>query len=394
MKLGYLCADPGIPVFGRKGSSLHVQEMCRAFQKLGMEVTLFARRIGDSRPADLQSMRFVPLPGLANLQGEAREQAALASNVQIRHRVIEHGPFDMVYERYSLWSHAALTATRATGTATVLEVNSPLIEEQRRYRVLYDQDGALAASRKVFDAADLIIAVSDEVADYLTRFPQTRSKVQVIPNGVNTERFSDTATARAQRDGFFTVGFIGTLKPWHGVELLLQAFRKFNQTAPVSRLLIVGDGPERAALERSTHHLGITDSVEFTGAVAPDRVPQLLARMDVGMAPYPALKSFYFSPLKLYEYLAAELPVIASSIGQIKSLLEVAGVGIPCKPGSIPDMVNALNRLYADPGLRAQMGGKGRALVLSQYTWDSVAHSVVQLAGVHLGNAATQRAWQ
>src|SRR5260370_18085559 len=108
MRVAYVCADLGAPVFGRKGCSIHVQEVLRAFVGLGAEVDLFASRIEDPAPADLKSIRVHEIP-VRTLGGVAsREQAALAANRHLRAALEYEEPFDLVYERYSLWIYAGM----------------------------------------------------------------------------------------------------------------------------------------------------------------------------------------------------------------------------------------------------------------------------------------------
>ena len=109
--------------------------------------------------------------------------------------------------------------------------------------------------------------------------------------------------------------------------------------------------------------LGLDDAVELTGAVDPTRIPDLLARMDVAVAPYPRLDDFYFSPLKLYEYLAAGVPVVAGDAGNLPELL--AGpdgpLGITYPAGSVDDLAATIALLRAGPELRADLARRGRA---------------------------------
>src|SRR5262249_53202779 len=92
-------------------------------------------------------------------------------------------------------------------------------------------------------------------------------------------------------------------------------------------LLIVGDGPERPRLEADLCARGLRELTQFTGSVDSDEVPGLLASMEVAVAPYPKLASFYFSPLKVYEYMAAGLPIVASRIGQLAGGGRQRGLG-------------------------------------------------------------------
>ena len=96
---------------------------------------------------------------------------------------------------------------------------------------------------------------------------------------------------------------------------------------PTWRLLLVGDGPLARTCPPAGRAAGLADRAELTGAVAPADVGSHLHRMDVACAPYPAGGSDYFSPLKVYEYLAAGLPVVASAVGQIPAALDHGRLG-------------------------------------------------------------------
>lgn len=393
MKIAYICTDPGVPVFGNKGSSLHVQEMIHAFGQNGCEVHLFARRLGGRPPENLKNIRVSSLPALPGKGSSDRERHAMESNVQIARKISASAPFDIAYERYSLWSHEALTTAGRLGAAKVLEVNAPLVEEQSKFRVLHDRRSALEMSCKVFGAADSIVAVSREVADYLAQYTETEGKVVVVPNGVNLSRFDSVVADRFRKSTPFTVGFIGTLKPWHGLDNLLAAFMMFLPECPEARLLIVGDGPEAEKLKFRVFNDGITDSVHFTGAVAPTNIPRYLAQMDVGVAPYPETDSFYFSPMKIFEYMASGLPVVASRIGQIPEVVEHGKTGLLCEPGDVEALAEALKYVNRHVNESAGMGHLGQKKVAENHSWKSIARQILDLAGTRRnpnGDSVTQ----
>jgi len=147
-----------------------------------------------------------------------------------------------------------------------------------------------------------------------------------------------------------------------------------------ARLLVVGDGPERSRLEGDLAQRGLRESAVFTGAVAPDVVPGLLASMDVAVAPYPELANFYFSPLKVYEYMAAGLPIVASRVGQLAELLRHEETGLLCPPGDAPALASALERLRGDGDLRKRLGFAARATAVQKHTWAAVARRIISLA--------------
>ncbi|MBD2344558.1 glycosyltransferase family 4 protein [Anabaena subtropica] len=377
MRVAYICADPGIPVFGQKGCSIHVQEVIRALIGQGGQVTLFATRIGGELPADLADVVVHQLPPIPKLERAVREQVALASNPDLRLNLEKFGSFDLIYERYSLWSYGAMEYAQAMGIPGLLEVNSPLIIEQAQHRGLIDRQSAETVASRVFSAATALIAVSDAVKTYLLDYVDS-SKVHVIPNGVNPHRFSNLRSA-SQRESF-TVGFVGSLKPWHGLPILTEAFSLLHQRVPNAKLLIVGDGPERENLEAELATRGLDAHTQFTGAVNPDEIPQLLAAMDVAVAPYAAQADFYFSPLKVYEYMAAGLPVVVSQIGQLTDLIDPGVNGMLCPPGDAIALADTLEQLWRSPTLRHSLGQAARKTVIANHTWDAIAGQILHIA--------------
>ncbi|HEX2722263.1 MAG TPA: glycosyltransferase family 4 protein [Gemmatimonadaceae bacterium] len=381
MRVAYVCADPGVPVFGTKGSSVHVQEVVRALLGRDAEVEIFATRFDGEPPEDLRTAGIHWLSALPKGNIAARERASLGANRGLSAMLRGAGPFDLVYERYSLWSYAGMEHAQEQGVPGVLEVNAPLIDEQEKHRGLVDRGSAEGVAQRVFDAASTIVAVSREVASYLDRFPGARDRVHVVPNGVNAERFTpDIVSAYPHGGDEFTVGFVGTLKPWHGLPVLVDAFSTLYRLDPQSRLIIGGDGPERATLETALNETGSLSATTFTGAIDPAAVPALLTSFDAAVAPYPANADFYFSPLKVYEYMSSGLPVVASAIGQIPEIIEHEVNGILCEAGDAGAFAKVLSSLSRSPDLRERLGRAARESVIRSHTWPMVVDRILSLA--------------
>ncbi|WP_114906962.1 glycosyltransferase family 4 protein [Ornithinimicrobium murale] len=378
-RVAYLSADPGVPAFGTKGASVHVQEIIRAFRDRGADVQLYTARTDDHVPADLADVpvTHVPVDSKADRLADKefpqqqrtarREQRQVAAAHEMAVRAIADG-VDIAYERYSLFSTALAEVSTTLGIPGVLEVNAPLIDEQATHRDLIDATGALNALRTQVHAAAVVACVSEPVAAWVRgHCPEAAAKITVTPNGVNTTRIAPT---EARTEGDPVVLFVGTLKPWHGVEVLLEA-------AAVARerwqLRIVGDGPQGPALAEQAARLGL--QVDFRGAVSPGDIPAALAGSAISVAPYPVLGSGadqYFSPLKIYEYAAAGLPVVASRVGQVPGIVRHEENGLLVEPSDPAALAAAIDALVADPKRARAMGLAGREMVLANHSWGSV----------------------
>ncbi|WP_150538797.1 glycosyltransferase family 4 protein [Actinobacillus vicugnae] len=390
MRIAYICADPGIPVFGTKGASVHVQEVIKGMLARGHEVTLFAQRLGGDAPEELKEINIKKFAKLPKTSKEERAQTALAANTANEEMLGKYGPFDLVYERYSLWSNVGMTFAKKHHIMGLLEVNAPLIEEQKKHRELPLEQEAKKIAHAVFNDADAIIAVSPGVKHYLEAFAKVGHKTHVIANGVALDRFLPAATKNTERLSHLkqtveqhqpvTVGFLGTLKPWHGLATLVQAWRLLREQDHNVRLLIVGDGPEFEPLNAEINQLNLADYVTFAGAVQPEDVPQWLAQMDIAVAPYPQLENFYFSPLKIYEYMAAALPIITTNVGHLPTVVEHNHNGILVEPENPQKMARGILSLIKNPAKTIALGKAARLTAEQRHSWLSVVDQILDIA--------------
>jgi glycosyltransferase involved in cell wall biosynthesis len=173
----------------------------------------------------------------------------------------------------------------------------PAVRRQWRVALYSHDDMGIGHLRRNLLIAQTLIA-SSSCASSLIVAGVREATAFAMPAGVDS---------LSRRAGTFTAEFVGTLKPWHGLSTLAEAFAILHGRDPTYRLLIVGDGPERGRLlgELRVRGEALPGAAQFTGAVSHEAIPGLLASMDVAVAPYPALPDYCFSPLKVCEYLAA-----------------------------------------------------------------------------------------
>lgn len=381
MRITVLCTDLGIRVPGEKGASMHLTSITRALAAIGHDVQLIAVAGHGAAPTGLAEVHLLPHPGRA--EGLQRELNKLAFVEQVATEmadVVRDFAPDVLYERLALFGSAgAQLAAGVPGCRHVLEVNSLLAEEETEWRGLHLAPLATQVERDVLEHAHLSIAVSDEVAAKIRAVAPT-ARCAVVANGAEVERFRHLPFAtQARRDLGLPqhvpmAAFVGALRPWHGIDLAIDAIARTTDM----HLVVAGDGPIRADLAQQAARLGVWGRVHFLGHVDHGRVASTLAAADVAVAPYPALASFSFSPLKLYEYLAAGTPVVASAIGQIPAVLDRGRWGTLVPAGDVDALAEALQYAAIDPAAK-ERAAAARRHALRHHGWDQRARDIVQL---------------
>ena len=407
MKILYLSSDLGIPVLGQKGASVHLRGLVTAFVRAGHSVVLAAPLLNKSPwegPAKLDvSLLHLPpsadivnavlalksfneMLGVANpLPGELRRILYNQEIVTPIKRRFEHDPPDFIYERASLYSTAGVALAHELNVLLVVELNAPLAVEQSAYRATGLGELAAQAERWALLQADAVLTVSAPLRDYVVSLGVELGRVQVVPNGVDATLFhpappEPSIRARWGLGNGPVLGFVGGLRRWHGVEALPTLLERLVQRYRGLRLVIVGDGPLRGELEHTLKERGLTRSVVFTGSLPHEEVADLIRQFDVALAPYSKPEhAFYFSPLKLFEYMACGVPVVAAALGQIAEIVRDGETGLLYPPDELDALTAACDRLLADPALRQRLGQAAAKEVHGLYTWDRNAARVVEL---------------
>lgn len=288
---------------------------------------------------------------------------------------------DLVYERNSLHRFGVAMACKRLGIPYILYFEADDILESDVMKKPITGLVRLQAAWSIrynLNAADCVICVSEPLKIHLvTKWKIPAEKITVFPNVADVHRFRPNPDDRTKVREALCLGvdpiiiFVGNFYEWHDVTTLLRAFVQVVKTHPRARLILVGDGMNRRAMEQLAADLNISHAVIFTGMVAHKDVPRYLAAADIAVVPYPVLKQdIWLSPLKLFEYMATGNAVIASDVGQLSDWVTDGRSGVLLPPGDISALASAIGRLIDDPALRMQLGQNAREEIVSKHSWE------------------------
>jgi glycosyltransferase involved in cell wall biosynthesis len=306
-------------------------------------------------------------------------------------RHLEGRGLAFVYQRYSLNSYVGVQIARRHGIPLVLEYNGSEVWVNRNWgrRLKYE---ALSDTIESFDlaAADVVVVVSQTLARDLVHRGVDRDKVLVNPNGVDPDRYSPAVDGGPVRerlglDDRIVVGFIGTFGPWHGAEVLAEAFGRLVARRPEYRegvrLLMIGDGPTVEETRRRIRAGGVGDETLFVGRTAQEDGPAYLAACDILVSPHvPNVDGspFFGSPTKLFEYMAMGKGIVASRLEQIGEVLDHERTAWLVEPGDVDALANGLERLIDDPALRERLGRAAREDAVAKHTWYEHTRRIIE----------------
>jgi glycosyltransferase involved in cell wall biosynthesis len=350
---------------------------------LGWEVSPFI--LGDLLPARWSargSARVVSAVWPTRLAADALRLGLAFASPRWASRAV--GQVDLVYERLGLFQ-ALGGAFRRRGIPWLLEVNSLLWKEATGPR----QSTALGRLAKrlelrAYRECDAIVAVSEQLKrTVVDEAGVPPAKVIVAPSGVDLEAFSPENRAPLRFFDGFTVGFVGRLYAWQGLDLILGALRGLRDERRVRlNLTIIGDGEQRSDLEQLTRSLDLADQVRFVGQVSPEQVPDFLAGIDVGYCSRPdgEQAGMYFSPLKLFEYMSMARPVLCADFAELARFVSEGETGFLFQPNDMQSLSQALLRAYQAESRLPAMGQRARQQATRDHSWTARVRDMLQQA--------------
>lgn len=301
---------------------------------------------------------------------------------------------DLVWEHHDLFNQGGQRLALATGAPLVRYVHAPQVWEARKWGVQRPVWGSFLERLELrhLQAADVVACVSVGVRDRLREMGVDPAHLVIAPMGFDPDHFpSEGANARRELslgEGTVVVGWCGSFRPFHGLELLLEAFSAAARKHSQLHLLLIGDGSTRPSVERAARAAGIDERVTFTGFIDHAEIPYYLRAIDIAVVSSEGREGFHYSPLKLREYAASGCPVVAPAEGELRELEECEFMNL-YQPGSHSGLARAFERLAENADLRGRQGGAARAFALKNWTWTAQLERVL----THIGGLSQRGAF-
>lgn len=356
------------------GSGIHSREFVRFAQKTGVNLITYPIPkliIESGSKQSLFGIQRKYIPEVFAIGALVKSFVnSLCQYLALRLLVEQQKP-DIILQRLHALDWAGYWLHLTTGLPLVVELNSPISIEVGS---IWGKRGIRPYSfheQKCLKDADAITVVSEELANLMADLKTPTKRVVVNPNGVDIEKFKLTQEMGSQirtklgiPSDASVIGFTGSMKPWHGIHNLLQAFDLMTKKQSNLYLLIIGPS-EKNMNARVIKREGVF----YVGQVMHDEIPFYLSACNVCVAPYPKINPFYFSPIKVIEYMAMGLPVIASDQGQNHELL-ASGRGVLIEPDDNEELANSLIWSVTNKSSSSRMGKIAQDYVRNNLTWE------------------------
>ncbi len=248
----------------------------------------------------------------------------------------------------------------------------------------YDNDALVrlygALDRRILREYAGVIAVSDDVKQRLLNSGVHPDRIRLIRNGIDTQPFRKLSKPPQDRPPEspdparpLTVGLVGRLANEKGVDLFLRSAAEVLKLLPSTRFVVVGDGPDRAALEALIDQLHIRSGVTLLGR--SEDMPSTYASLDL-MVSSSRQEGL---PIAILEGMASGLPLVATSVGAVPSVVQDRATGVLVPPEDVPALTAAIVSLLRDPAARSRLSAAARQRIETEFSAERMTSEYLQL---------------
>lgn len=295
--------------------------------------------------------------------------------------------YDVLYERYGLLNSGGLMTASRLGIPLILELNGDIVDEYAHLGIRLSRAQwaviHVVTALTLAKATHVVSASGHQLRERIVhRWHVDPSKVSVITNGADYELFSTPRDPDVIRYKYGlgksrVVAYVGSFETWHGIDVLIRAFKGVRLQRADTLLVLVGDGPRRSQAAHLVERVGLSGYVVFTGKLKLEGVAEILSVTDVATSPYQNFVETF--GLKTPEYMAAGKAIVTSAVNKQHALLQHMRTGILVEPGDETQLAEGILLLLSDGTLRVRMGQDAQAQARSAHTWDHTAAKIEDL---------------
>jgi len=372
------------------GPLVHITEFSKAFKHLNPEFTVFYINKGKAKkPSNIPKVHLIdkirrkqwyrifarygkPLKGLFHNIKYFREEC----------RILRKEKPDIIIARYEAYFFSIVVLAKMKKIPILLECNFPGALEVRRYDQNYFHIPFLPESidRITFNLSDAMTVVSGNLKQhFVEKYNISPEKILINPNGVDPEVFNpkidtDRPSSTNILENKVVIGFVGSFHQWHSVMDLVQVTCELLEEGLDVQLLLVGDGNQRKEIEELIKLKHLEKDIILTGYVSHDKTAAYIAAMNIAVMPG---SNSYGSPLKIFEYMAMEKPVVAPNLGPIREVITHGENGMLFRGRE--GLRKQIALLAKDKSLREKIAKNARDTITSRFTWKKNAQRVLDV---------------
>jgi len=358
---------------------VHIGEIVKAWRRLDHTVEILSpvgAQLGDapaaagSSPTGIKQKLFKFVS--SRLPEFFFELAELAYNLIALNqaRALGKPNVEFIFERFAIFAIAGAYLSKRWNVPFVVEINYTSRSHLVRERSGLLKPLAYRLDRYIFSRATGLVAVSTRLKEHLMAdYGIEGNRIIVLPNAADPDVFDPEKVAKpsayADLQGKI-IGFVGGFYPWHGLDLLLQAFELMAARVPDSKLMLIGDGPMLPAIREQSEKLGLASRVILTGRIGHKELPGYIRLFDIGVMPD---SNDYGSPMKIFEYMSLRKPVVVPDYGPLLDAIENGKEGRIFKARDVQQMADCLTMMLTDQAAYDRMSEQARNKILSKHNW-------------------------
>lgn len=371
-----MCSDWYYPRVG--GIATHIRELAKYLSRLGHEIQIITVKTFEENIDN-------PVTNVIRLEGSTIPGIQVLSPLDLKHvkHVILKGKFDIIHGHHAFTPVSLYSISLASkhGFPTVLTAHSLGIGY--RHSVIWKTlKPVLYPVKRAFDKADKIIAVSKAVKQFMSHIVSCPEKIEIIPNGVDLERFIYPPNTGKLRETLNLpldvpiIFFVGRLSIRKGVHILVDAFKHVIKEFPEAKLLIAGKGFLKEYLRYKIKASNVANNVEFLGYISDDKLIKLYAASNIFVCPSIFAEAF---GIVILEAMASGKPVIATKVGGIPEIIDHEINGFLVEPNDTGELSSAIIRLLSDKKEMNRMGKNARKKVEEVYDWNKLVFRILEV---------------